>query len=783
MISLEPVKCPINPAVKILPVAKKSRWQGLSVYALSVVLVIATFALRQYLSPLLAGRPLLIIFMLPIIASALIGGFGSGMTATILTAACSGYFIFPPIGSFKIEAGLDLAQWSLLIVNGVLVSFMSELLHRSRNREAEKWRQLAAAQGELRQTDALFHNMFDLAGVGIALVMPDGHWWQVNNKFCEIVGYSREELIDLTFQDITVPEDLQTDLDYVKEMLNDHRQTYTLEKRYQRKDKKVIWINLTVTLVRDADSTPAYFIFIIEDIDARKQTETALKNSEAVLKQAQLLAKIGNWVWDITTNNHVWSEEVFRIYGRDLSLPPAVYPEVKQYFKPESWKCLSKTVEVALETAGSYQCDLEIVRPDGSECWIVARGEALQDAMGKVTELHGTVQDITERKQSEALLRRSQAQLKIFIQEAPTCIAMLDRNLNYLATSTYWLLEYGRGYDNLSDHNHYELFPVLPEAWKLAYQQALSGVAVQNDNDSWIREDGSLQWLRWAVVPWTDETGAIGGIIIFADDITRRKLAEEDIRKLNAALEVRVLERTAELNSANRELDSFAYAVSHDLRAPLRAMSGFSQALIEDYGDQLQGEAKMYLDQIGIASEKMGELIDGLLVLSRCTRGSLHNDEINLSAISESILAEMVRNDPARHVESRVQSGLTVHGDSRMIELVMQNLLSNAWKYSAHKAIAIIEVFAEDLESGRRFCVSDNGAGFDMAYTNRLFQPFQRLHRQEEFPGTGIGLATVQRIVQRLGGNIEAFAEPDKGARFYFTINIGSPKRAADNKD
>ncbi len=430
-------------------------------------------------------------------------------------------------------------------------------------------------------------------------------------------------------------------------MLKGDRQTYTLEKRYQRKDKSLVWINLTVTLVRNPDSTLAYFISIIENIDVRKQTEAALKNSETVLKQAQLIAGIGNWSWNIETNTHVWSEEIYRIYGRDLSLPPAVYPDIQQYFTPESWARLSIAVETALSEARNYQCDVEVVRPDGSQRWIVARGEAVQDSKGKVIKLHGTVQDITGRKQ-----------------------------------------------------------------------------------------------------------------------------AEEEIHQLNVALEQRVLERTAELSAANHELDSFAYAVSHDMRAPLRAMSGFSQALKEDYGDQLQGEARIYLDQIGIASEKMSELIDGLLVLSRCTRGTLKNEEINLSVLSESLLAEMARNEPERQVETRVESGLIVHGDACMIELVMQNLLNNAWKYTANRPTASIQVFADKQNGSRRFCVADNGAGFDMAYANRLFQPFQRLHRQEEFPGTGIGLATVQRIIQRHGGKIEAFGEPDKGARFNFTLSI-----------
>jgi hypothetical protein len=237
-------------------------------------------------------------------------------------------------------------------------------------------------------------------------------------------------------------------------------------------------------------------------------------------------------------------------------------------------------------------------------------------------------------------------------------------------------------------------------------------------------------------------------------------------------LERKVAERTAELSAANQELDSFAYAVSHDLRAPLRAMSGFSLALAEDYGDKLEGEARDYLDQIGIASRKMAELIDGILTLSRSTRGELRRDPIDISAMSAAILAELAHAEPGRRVAVAVEPGLAAVGDARMIEVVLRNLLGNAWKYTARTADALIRVNAEPGPCGTCFRISDNGAGFDMAHAGRLFKPFQRLHRQDEFPGIGIGLATVQRIVNRHGGEIRAEGAPGRGASFLFSLAL-----------
>ncbi len=255
------------------------------------------------------------------------------------------------------------------------------------------------------------------------------------------------------------------------------------------------------------------------------------------------------------------------------------------------------------------------------------------------------------------------------------------------------------------------------------------------------------------------------------------ELAASEIGLLNASLERRVEERTAELTAANRELDAFAYAVTHDLRAPLRALSGFSRALEEDYGSQLTGEAQEFLDEIGSASRKMGELIDGILALSRSTRGGLQRETIDLSAMAERIREELVQADPARRVNWQIDAGLLAHGDARMLEVALRNLLGNAWKYSAAAAEPVIRVYAEEREGGRRFCIADNGAGFDMAHADKLFMPFQRLHRQDEFPGIGIGLATVQRIIQRHGGELDAAAVAGRGATFRFTLPEGSARK------
>jgi signal transduction histidine kinase len=273
------------------------------------------------------------------------------------------------------------------------------------------------------------------------------------------------------------------------------------------------------------------------------------------------------------------------------------------------------------------------------------------------------------------------------------------------------------------------------------------------------------------------------------EDSLKRETVPAIIKTLQAEeLEQRVQERTAELLAANQELNPFAYAVSHDLRQPLRAMIGFSQALVEDYGATLPGAAHEFLNHIIQAGRRMGELIDGLLRLSRSTRGELQRDVVDLSALAARILGELAAAEPERRVTWTVAPGLTTRGDERMIEVVLANLLGNAWKYTAKTPQPKIEVgtleyrsnagMGKGQDSGAApsqpapvFFVRDNGVGFDPKHAARLFQPFQRLHREDEFPGIGIGLATVQRIVHRHGGTIRATAAPGQGATFSFSLS------------
>jgi light-regulated signal transduction histidine kinase (bacteriophytochrome) len=241
-------------------------------------------------------------------------------------------------------------------------------------------------------------------------------------------------------------------------------------------------------------------------------------------------------------------------------------------------------------------------------------------------------------------------------------------------------------------------------------------------------------------------------------------------RRLTDELEQRVKDRTSQLEASNRELEAFCYSVSHDLRAPLRGIDGWSLALLEGCHDKLDEKGRQHLQRVRAETHRMGRLIDDLLLLSRVARGPIQQGPVDLTAIAQSVAARLQEAEPERRVEFTAQPGLTAQGDTRLLDIVLSNLLGNAWKFSGARPLARVEFGRTDVDGRPAFFVRDNGVGFDMIYAQKLFGAFQRMHKASEFPGTGIGLATVQRVIQRHGGRVWAEARVDRGATFYFTI-------------
>jgi PAS domain S-box-containing protein len=404
---------------------------------------------------------------------------------------------------------------------------------------------------------------------------------------------------------------------------------------------------------------------------------------------------------------------------------------------------------------------------DGSFYWVDTTIVPFLNEQGKPRQYVAIRADITERKLAE----EASAHLAAIVNSSND--AIIGKDLNSVITS------WNRGAENIFGYTAGEavgsvitrLIPPnrLQEETEII-NQVKRGETVDHFDTVRTTKDGRPIDVSVTVSPIMDKTGKIVGASKVARDITERMQAERKIRELNSQLEQRVAERTAQLEVANKELEAFSYSVSHDLRSPLRAVDGFSQAVLEDYSSLLPEEGQRYLRTIREGAQRMGTLIDDLLTFSRLSRTPLNKQDVNINKLVAHVLEELSPQQESRQVEIILGDLPACQGDSALLHQVWINLLSNALKYTRNCPKTIVEVGCKTEEGERVYFVRDNGAGFDMRYAHKLFGVFQRLHRLDEFEGTGVGLAIVQRIVHRHGGRIWAEAAPDKGATFYFTL-------------
>jgi PAS domain S-box-containing protein len=500
-----------------------------------------------------------------------------------------------------------------------------------------------------------------------------------------------------------------------------------------------------------------------QDITARKLAETELiANRDEMQRQAALidLSHDAILVADAGRRITSWNTGASELYG--WTQAEALGNHIGRFLRTSA-PASSGDIDEMIARAGRWEGELEQSRRDGARLTVDSRQVLLQDSDGKPAGFLQINRDITERKQARERLLEAHRRTTSIANSISDGLIVVDSEwrCTYVNAAAAAMLQTSRR--ELLGRILWECWPAADASpFGPAFWRAIAGNLPRPVEAFYPAPLNA--WFEIRCYPGPD------GLSLFFTDVTIRKQTEEQIRRLNADLEQRVHERTAQLEAANKELEAFAYSVSHDLRSPLRGIHGWSAALLEDFADQLNGDARHCLERVRSEAQRMSQLIDDLLRLSRVARAPLARQSVDLTALARTIADNLREIHAGRRIEFTIQSGLTASGDAQLLEIALTNLLGNAAKFTAKRPAARIELGCTENGGPPAFHVRDNGAGFDMAYADSLFAPFQRLHRASEFPGTGIGLATVKRIIQRHGGRVWADAQVDGGATFYFTL-------------
>ena len=661
---------------------------------------------------------------------------------------------------------------------------------------------------ERRLAEERFRLAVQSAPSGIVMTDAKGRILLVNKQIEKYFGYSQEELIGRLIE-ILVPQRFRGKHPTFRKDFGKNPEARPMGAGRDlfglRKDGSEFPIEIGLSPTHTGSGM--LVLSTVVDISERKRMEMELRESEERFRLMADSAPVMIWISDTSTLCTFFNKPWLEFTGRTMK--EEIGNGWAKGVHPEDFQSCLNTYLSSFYNHEPFQMEYRLRRHDGEYRWVLNIGVPHfgpnQSFMGYI----GSCIDITERKAAEEQIRQFNLELEQRVADATAELeatnedledeveqhrttseglrlhsaivsnmsegVCLVRALNGEIVYTNDKFEQMFGYESgeLFGRHISVVYYAIPgrSAQEVAVDimsevRQRGDVVIETHN---VKKGGTPFWSRAHISTFDHpEFGTVW--LAIHEDITERRQAEQEIQKLNTELEERVQRRTAELETSNRELESFSYSVSHDLSAPLRTIDGFSHFLLEEYGNQLDRQAQDYLQRMRAASQNMAHLIDALLNLARMTRREMQREVVNLSGLAVGISLDLQRAEPDRKVEFTMAEGIMATGDPHLLRVVLENLLGNAWKFTSKHQQAHVEFGVKDEEGKRVYFVRDDGAGFEMKYVNKLFGAFQRLHLKTDYPGTGIGLATVQRISHRHGGKAWAQGEVENGATFFFTL-------------